>query len=426
MATIIRTINEATSYNTDDVEIEEYWNSGDCPEHKIHSIHSYPAKFPAFIAAKAIDYAKNSGININRISDIFCGCGTVALEAKISNIDFWGCDINPVATLIATVKSNTYKISTLNKHYDFIMNRFLEIEIDLDEYEFANKRIKYWFDNDHYTELKKLIMAINELPCGKYRQSFRCLFSSILKPSSRWLTKSIKPQIDPNKIPISAKAAFDNQYKKYIKYLTNENITSTSKIQIETSSFLKKKNIPQVSLIVTSPPYVTSYEYADLHQLSSLWLGYTDDYTSLRKGTIGSIHNSEEYCFEVMELNQTGRKIVDELGRNPSIANLKVKSIARYYIDMQYAVKKCYGMLEKNGLAFFVIGDTEYKGIKVNNSKHLAESLIQSGFSEVSIAKRKVSNKLLTPYRDEGGRFTNDKSKREVYHEEFVVIAHKN
>ena len=27
-----------------------------------------------------------------------------------------------------------------------------------------------------------------------------------------------------------------------------------------------------VSLIVTSAPYVTSYEYADLHQLTALWL----------------------------------------------------------------------------------------------------------------------------------------------------------
>ena len=32
-----------------------------------------------------------------------------------------------------------------------------------------------------------------------------------------------------------------------------------------------------ISLIVTSPPYVTSYEYADLHQLTALWLEYTKD-----------------------------------------------------------------------------------------------------------------------------------------------------
>ena len=93
---------------------------------------------------------------------------------------------------------------------------------------------------------------------------------------------------------------------------------------------------------------------------------------------------------------------------------------------MQYAVQKCYDMLANNGMALFVIGDTEYKNVKVNNSKHLVESLMQSGFSEVSIAKRKISNKLLTPYRDENGKFTSDKSKREIYHEEFIVIGTKH
>ena len=39
----------------------------------------------------------------------------------------------------------------------------------------------------------------------------------------------------------------------------------------------------------------------------------------------------------------------------------KVKSVARYYVDMQNAVEKCYGMLRDGGMVFFVVGDTEYK-----------------------------------------------------------------
>jgi hypothetical protein len=35
-----------------------------------------------------------------------------------------------------------------------------------------------------------------------------------------------------------------------------------------------KINDDSVTLVITSPPYVTSYEYADLHQLTSIWLGY--------------------------------------------------------------------------------------------------------------------------------------------------------
>jgi hypothetical protein len=83
-------------------------------------------------------------------------------------------------------------------------------------------------------------------------------------------------------------------------------------------------------------------------------------------------------------------------------------------------------MLNSGGLALFVVGDTEYKGIKICNSKHLIEALLSSGFSSVRVSKRKISKKILTPYRDEYGKFTTDKDKRKIYHEEFVIIGEKS
>ena len=88
-----------------DVNIDETWNFADSKEMLMHTIHAYPAKFPAFIASKAFEYAKDEKVSVNTVADIFCGCGTVALESKMHNKEFWGCDINPVATLIAQVKS---------------------------------------------------------------------------------------------------------------------------------------------------------------------------------------------------------------------------------------------------------------------------------------------------------------------------------
>src|SRR3989338_8268670 len=52
-----------------------------------------------------------------------------------------------------------------------------------------------------------------------------------------------------------------------------------------------------VSLLFTSPPYVTSYEYADLHQLAALWLEYTKDLSDFRKRFIGtSYHNKKDFA----------------------------------------------------------------------------------------------------------------------------------
>ena len=418
--------SKLSDYDFDGIVIDEFWNKSSSREARMHTIHNYPAKFPAFIADKAIEYAlPYFNGSINRVSDIFCGCGTVALESRIHGIDFWGCDINPVATLIAKTKSEVYSVDTLKK----LEKRFVE-EIDAlqsteFDYENANERIKYWFDEDQFIKLSAILRFIDQLPNSKYKQAFLCLFSSILKATSKWLTKSIKPQVDPKKSPIDPIVAFKESLAKFISILEKEQIHNSVSITIENCNFLKKKKPPQVDLIITSPPYVTSYEYADLHQLSSLWLGYADDYKELRKGTIGSVYNSEDYYFDLIDLNETASSVVQALYKAKSVGNAKTKSVARYYVDMQAASRNCYKMLSENGISIFVIGDTEYKGVKIENAKHLVEALLDAGFKTVKVSKRRISNKTLSPYRDEYGKFSSDAEKRKVYHEEFVIIAHK-
>ena len=219
--------------------------------------------------------------------------------------------------------------------------------------------------------------------------------------------------------------AFCDAAEKFIRIIEQEQTPNDAKISIYNCNFLSKKTYPEVDLIITSPPYVTSYEYADLHQLSTLWLGYVDDYKELRKGTIGSVYNSETYYFEIMNLNSTAKRIVEQLCKNRNVGKAKAKSVARYFIDMQNSAERCYKMLSPHGIACFVIGDTEYKSIRIENAKHLVESLLSSGFTKVKVSKRIISNKTLSPYRDVNGKFSSDATKRKVYHEEYVVIAHK-
>ena len=89
------------------------WSYSTQAELKLHRIHAYPAKFPAFITTRALDFAQDDGLRVRLLADIFCGCGTVAFEARRNSIDFWGCDINPIATLIARTKSGSYQQTRL-------------------------------------------------------------------------------------------------------------------------------------------------------------------------------------------------------------------------------------------------------------------------------------------------------------------------
>ena len=419
------TIPECVRADFSNLAPSDAWGSSVEKELKLHRIHAYPAKFPAFITSKALEFAKSDGIKVKTLGDVFCGCGTVAFEARRNGIRFWGCDLSPVATLIASAKSSHYQSARLERYYDSIVDNWRFASTRTNFKRITSERLKYWYPEHTFRSLARLRNAICNVtpPHTQYRTFFLCAFSNILKPTSRWLTKSIKPQLDPKKKPLGVLTAFHNQVDLMIHAVRETKLSNKRPVEIMTSSvFDVQRPRFNIDMIVTSPPYVTSYEYADLHQLSSLWLGYASDYRELREGSIGSTQHELDFNRETKLLNSVGSRVVFGLfDRDRAIA----KSVAKYFLDMQVVSQKCFELLRDSGLALFVIGNTEYSGIRVENAAHLAESLLRSGFSRVRVAKRRMSGKILTPYRDSLGRFSGRRTGKHIYGEEFVLIASK-
>lgn len=404
-----------------------YWDFGDEKEDPIHRIHSYPAKFPAFITTKALRYAEQEDIKVQMVADVFCGCGTTAVEAKRNGKEFWGCDINPVATLIARVKTHHYRDQVLLRYFSSIKDEFFHTDPTENDYERITDRIQYWFDEHNIEDLIRLDRAIRcKTPAGSpHRRFFLCGFSNILKSTSRWLTKSIKAQLDPEKSPRGVMEAFEDQFA-LMRKANEQNLfpVPSTKVHIRRQNFLaSSKTENQPDLIVTSPPYVTSYDYASIHQLSTLWLRYASDYRSLQKNMLGNRYFVEEP--DPVGLAQLGPSSVETYHALLSIERCKANSVARYFLDIDKAVAKCGRMLNERGMAVFVIGNTQYRNVKIDNAKHLENCMVRTGFRSVKSIPRKVSLKTMTPYRDIHGRFTRDSTQRKVYSEEFVVIGRK-
>jgi hypothetical protein len=323
------------------------------------------------------------------------------------------------------VKSQQYNDQRLKQYHEAIVEKCKQLKTtDSSELE-VNERIAYWFNSKQICDLHHLIISIQQVvPRGKYRNFFLVGFSNILKCTSAWLAKSIKPQRDPTKIPQNVMSAFERQIMMMRK-ANKEAIDaykSSSRTTIMTANFLKfTPKWPKLDAIITSPPYVTSYDYADLHQLSTLWLGYADDYRDLRKGSIGSrqVQFSETMLTNIIG---SGKKTFDELAKK----DLRTaKSVAKYFIDIDRTVKNTYRLLRNNGLAFFIIGNTKYEHIEIDNAKFIAECMIKYNFQDINVIKRKISSKILTPFRDERGKFSSSKGQNEVYPCEYIVIGKK-
>ena len=403
------------------------WDFGDTREDLIHRIHAYPARFPAFITTKALKHADDQGVRVRNVADVFCGCGTTAVEAKRNGKDFWGCDINPLATLIAQVKTHRYRDAALGRSCEAIGDTAVSTKVTSADQAQIGARIRYWFDGTNIDDLIRLDRAIRSQthPYSAHRKFFQCAFSAILKSTSFWLTKSIKAQRDPDKEPHRVMEAFVDQVA-FMRRANAENSfpRPSPRTEIRARNFLgRTRSNDKADLIVTSPPYVTSYNYADIHQLSTLWLRYAADYRSLRKNMLGNRYRVRTPQVGVIKKlgDSAWRTYRHMRDQDPNHAS----SIARYMVDLDKAVRGCWDVLEDGGMAVFVIGNTQYKGVKVNNTEHLETSMERAGFERIRVIPRKVSLKIMTPYRDARGRFTRDSSQRQVYAEEFVLIGRK-
>lgn len=418
-------VTDISIFDNDQVRESTLWNSPREKELLLHRIHAYPAKFPPFLVHRLIEHFESLGKPTQYVADPFCGCGTSALESAKLRKHFWGCDINPVATLIARTKSRPYRPNYLRHLYQDIVACANSSSAKAPKRYSEHERLNYWFTPSSIQQLYRLLQAIlNVVPKGKYQDFFLTGFSNILKPCSRWLTKSIKPQIDPKKVPADPLSAFHKQVKGMLMAVDQamQSVEFKSEVRIVNHNLLNLQLDTFADLVITSPPYVTSYEYADIHQLSAIWLGYAHDYRKLRKGSIGSEHHLDQIDDLYQRVNPTARVIYDSLRK---LDGSKARSVLRYFNDLNISVEKIKNILNPGGSVAFVIGNTSYKGIPIDNAKVLTQCLLDSEFKNVHVAKRKISYKILTPFRNKLGRFTSHARGRKVYSHEYILTGDK-
>ena len=398
-----------------------------------HGYYTYPAKFIPQLAERLI---KENSVEGDIVIDPFMGSGTTVIEAIVNNRIGIGTDINEIANLLSKVK--TTPIDNL-----ILTDEFSKIETDLTkrlngQFEQAlkealqkipqNERIDYWFLPEQKEKLAVILARLLEIENQDVQNFFLVSFAQILKSSSIWLQKSVKPTRDLNKKIYNPIELFLSQSKKMIKRhyefdkILNsdirENIDKFRNVQCSDSRNLPCKN-EKASLIVTSPPYVTSYEYADLHQLPSLWLGFMKELPEFRQKFIGSSYKTRENTNLKSEL---ANEIVNNL------KNKKRNEVTNYFADMLETFEETKRVLKRGGRACIVIGNTEFQGVKIYNAEVFQQQFENIGFKTHNVIKREIPSKMLPSTRDtKTGRFgkATDINIKMAYPTEYILIMEK-
>lgn len=393
-----------------------------------HGYHRYPAKFVPNLVKKLIEeYTLESDI----VVDMFAGCGTTLVESKVHGRDSIGVDINPVARMITKAKITPIEPNELECYSKIFLSRLNCFDPKKEYFGKKHQRIDYWFRKEEKNKLAFLYKRIKLVRDESKRDFYLCALSNILKPCSRWLQSGTKPQIDPTRSDNIADPLkqlgiqirhMERQNKKFYDDLIATKYFGT-KCEIKDAD-ARKTGIKtgSVGAVITSPPYVTSYEYADIHQLTGFWFDYIDELTSFRKQFIGTFYSE---AVQLQVSTSIARSIVERL---INYSAKYAREIAKYFYDMIEVTKEMNRILKPGGIACVVIGNTTLKGVEITSAQAFAEMLFENGFSIVKVIKRQVTNKLNPTIRDkDSGRFTTLKSKnrKEVYPEEYIIIAKK-
>jgi DNA modification methylase len=403
-----------------------------------HGYHRYPAKFIPQLVERLLDeYISNGDAHIN---DPFCGCGTTIVTAISRGLEASGTDISKIANLITKVKSRPIEPDYLDGKIERLLSKTRDLEDaqmtllhrDIEPLipERHIERINYWFTEESKTELGKILRVIHEEDDETIRDFFLVAFSHILKTCSIWLQGSTKPTRDFKKKPVKPYEAMKRHLRKMqrgnkafysiVPPNVRDNLDDYLNVKIADAG-RQPASDGSVDLIVSSSPYVTSYEYADLHQLSTIWLDLAEDLKEYREGFIGTSHKRYKH-------KELGSRIaLDIVGKMLQRDRKTAKEAEAFFIDMEEVFDESFRVLRSGGRCCYVIGDTRLKGIDILNAEVFAESLQCSGFVLDRVIKREIPLKTLPQKRDEKtGRFAGkDKANAQAYPVEYVVIGLK-
>lgn len=352
-----------------------------------HGFHTYPAMMIPQVARRLIEiYGKNAKV----LFDPFMGSGTSLLEAKLHK-NFktaYGIDINPLALLVAKVKTTPIDDEILLKELHKLCDVFFEHKLNIDQLDNLEipdrNNLDFWFKPDVIRDLAILKNSIESITIedkvleGHTIDFFKVAFSEIVRRVSNTrnsefkLYKMAEPAL--NKHMPDTLAEFTKKAKFNIEQMAvfNEDANNCEiKILSEDTRFETSIPSNSVDIIVTSPPYGdsrTTVAYGQFSRLSLEWIGFkSKDVSGIDKTSLGGIPTSDI----IHNLNSpTLQKVLDEIHDNDS---KRVRDVLSFYVDFNECIKEIDRVMKIGGLLCFVVGNRTVKGVKIPTDEIIVE-----------------------------------------------------
>lgn len=331
----------------------------------VHGFHVYPARMHPTTSSRLIELTSVAG---SKVLDPFCGSGTVLVQAMIARRDAIGVDLNPFAVLLASRKVAARD----DKYVENLLAAAARVRETADERRKAKagahkpygREDVATFDPHVLLELDGLKHAIEKGNDGVVRDDLRLVLSAIL-------TKVSKKQSDTSAREAPKRIAAGYPAKLFVRK-TEELVQRSREFEAllpkprpralvftDDARVMSKVRDGEANAVVTSPPYVGTYDYLAHHALRMRWLGLHSG--RFEKGEIGSRR---------------------DFGRGHPNAERDWEK------QLQDALKSMHRALAPRGRVAFVIADSELGGRAVRADAVVASAARKTGFLPVARASQ--------------------------------------
>ena len=258
----------------------------------VHGFHAYPARMHPLTASRLVDAFIPKG---GTVLDPFCGSGTVLVEAMLLSRNAVGTDLNPLAVGLAQVKTKARAEGELAalQHAAQTVAAFAE------ERRRARAGATRRFSKDDTTtfdphvllELDSLRHGIRTLAPEAHQDDLMFVLSSILVKVSRkesdTSTREEPKRIAagyPTRLLVKKTEELIARLRELEARLPSPRPEATC--LLDDATRLDELADACVDGIVTSPPYVATYDYLAHHALRLRWLGL--DATDFEENEVGA------------------------------------------------------------------------------------------------------------------------------------------
>lgn len=357
-----------------------------------HCMHTYPAMMIPQVARRLIHlYGKNAKI----LLDPFMGSGTSLVEASLTpNIkEAYGFDLNPLAVLIAKVKTTPLDINILKNELDKIINSKTYDNLP------KIKNLDFWFKPYVIEKLAILKTAINKITDKNIKDYFLVVFSETVRNVSNTRKNEFKLyRMNKENLEKHNPDVFGGFIKIAKRNMMgmDEYLQSSNYIKVKPFLFSSMSPLPikenTVDLIVTSPPYGdsrTTVAYGQFSRLALQWLDH-DNANILDKSLLGGKPSKD---VEVYIASPTLAEIITKISQ---IDQKRAKDVLSFFEDFDKCILQINKVMAKGGYVCFVVGNRTVKGINIPTDKIMTEMFMAvDNYKYITTYRRNIPNKRM-------------------------------